>query len=59
MYNNNSSSEISAEVVPICVNIHTAQQTDKTSVFMEVATLTDDQFIKFIWLAELAATYCF
>lgn len=29
MYNNNSSSE----VFPVCVNIHTAQQTDKTCFY--------------------------
>lgn len=34
-----------------CVNKHTNPQNQQISAFVEVATLVDDQFITFIWLA--------
>jgi len=51
MGSNNRFSKIIADVFPLwhCVNTHLNaqdQQTDKTSAFIEVLTLTDDQLIK-------------
>jgi len=59
---NNCFSKIVADVFPPwhCVNTHLNapdQQTDKTWAFIEELTPADDQFIKCIWLAALAATY--
>ena len=56
MGSNSCFSKIIADVFPHwhCVNTHLNapdQQTGKTSAFIEVLTLTDDQLIKCIWLA--------
>jgi len=54
-------SKIIAYVFPFwhCMDTHLNvpdEQTAKTSAFIEVLTLTDDQLIKYIWLAAPAAT---
>ncbi len=53
---NNRFSKIIADVLPLwhCVNTHLKapdQQTAKTSTFIEVLTLGDDQLVKGIWLS--------
>ena len=60
MGSNSCFSEIIADVFPPCVNTHldaAEQQTDRTSAFIELLTLTDDQLIMCIDQQLLAATY--